>query len=114
MKQAIKSILRRIRGTALYSPDLFAHYPSGLLKGHTDSKVAQLVLQQHYKTLGQVRDRPLPSFREVGFRQYSQFEEDGILLYLFSLITPERRTCLEICEGDGLECNTANLIINHG
>jgi hypothetical protein len=113
MKETIKSILRRTR-RLLYSPDLFADYPNELLKSQTDSKVAQLVLKQHYKTLAQLRDRALPSFREVGFRQYSQFEEDGILLYLFSLITPETRTSLEICAGDGIECNTANLIINHG
>jgi hypothetical protein len=27
--------------------------------------------------------------------------------------TTDRR-CLELCAGDGLECNTANLILNHG
>jgi len=112
MKQTIKSILRKT-GRVL-SRDLFAHYPEELLKSHTDSKVAQFVLKQHYKTLALSRDRALPSFKEVGFRQYSEFEEDGILLYLFSLITPETRTCLEIYAGDGTECNTANLIINHG
>jgi hypothetical protein len=50
----------------------------------------------------------------VGFRSYSQFEEDGILLYLFSLVPPVNRTVVEICAGSGRECMAANLIINHG
>jgi len=113
MKQEIKSILRKVR-SLLYSRDLFSHYPDELLKSQTDAKAAQLVLQQHYKTLIRLPERSLPSFKEIGFRQYSQFEEDGIILYLFSIIKPESRICLEICAGDGIECNIANLIINHG
>jgi hypothetical protein len=56
----------------------------------------------------------LPRLRGVGFKAYSQTDEDGILLYLFSLIGTTNRRCVEICAGDGLECNTANLIIHHG
>lgn len=40
--------------------------------------------------------------------------EDGILLYIFALIGRTNRVCVEICAGDGVECNTANLILNHG
>lgn len=60
------------------------------------------------------RGKTLPRFSEVGFRCHSQFEEDGILLYIFSLIGTTNKTCVEICAGDGIECNTANLILNHG
>ncbi|GDY22713.1 hypothetical protein LBMAG56_40600 [Verrucomicrobiota bacterium] len=84
------------------------------VKSQTDAKAAQLILQQQYKHLVRTGNGPLPSLRDVGFRQYSQFEEDGILLYLFAIIPPESRTCLELCAGTGIECNTANLIINHG
>ena len=45
---------------------------------------------------------------------FSQNGEDGILLYVFSLIGMGQRRCVEICAGDGVQCNTANLIINHG
>ena len=109
MNQKLRRRLRTFYSRHLFSPRLTA-----LLKSQTDAKVSQLVIQQHYKTLSRMPEHPLPSFKEVGFRQYSQFEEDGILLYLFSIITPESRTCLEICAGTGIECNTANLIINHG
>lgn len=69
---------------------------------------------QQYRLLASQGGAWLPSIRDVGFRKYSQFEEDGILLYIFSLISPINRTCVEISAGNGLECNTTNLIINHG
>ena len=113
MKRKIKAILQNAR-RSLLADDPATRRTDELLKGYADEKVAQLGLQQTYKSLLRLPERSLPGFREVGFRKYSQFEEDGILLYLFSLITPENRTCLEICAGAGIECNTANLIINHG
>lgn len=76
--------------------------------------VAQKVLMQQYRLLAARGKEYLPSLADVGFRSYSQFEEDGILLYLFSLIPPANRTCVEICAGNGRECMTANLIVNHG
>jgi hypothetical protein len=36
------------------------------------------------------------------------------LQYIFALISAPHKTCVEICAGDGIECNTANLIISHG
>lgn len=53
------------------------------------------------------------NLQDVGFRNYSQHEEDGILLFIFSLIGTKTKKCIEICAGNGIECNTANLIINH-
>ncbi len=79
-----------------------------------DEPVAQKMLAQSYGALARTPGAAPPTFAEVGFRKYSQFEEDGILLYLFSVIPPINRTCVEICAGDGRECNTANLILNHG
>ena len=69
---------------------------------------------QQYRLLAARGKEDLPTLNDVGFRAYSQFEEDGILLYLFSLIPPTNRKCVEICAGNGRECMTANLIINHG
>lgn len=76
--------------------------------------VAQKVLMQQYHLLASMGKQHLPNIRDVGFRKYSQFEEDGILLFLFALIAPINRTCVEICAGCGRESMTANLIINHG
>jgi hypothetical protein len=84
------------------------HAPEG-----TASKTSQLILANYYRSLAQ-RGEPLLSFRDVEFRAFSQNGEDGILLYIFSLIGASNRLCVEVCAGDGIQCNTANLIINHG
>ena len=77
------------------------------------SKVGQLLMVERYRQLR--RDAAsLPSFEEVEFRAFSQNGEDGILLYIFSLLGTVNRRAVEICAGDGIQCNSANLIINHG
>jgi SAM-dependent methyltransferase len=55
-----------------------------------------------------------PEIINTGFRVYSQFEEDGMLLYIFSLIGFTNRKVLDVCIGNGRMSNIANLIINHG
>ena len=59
-------------------------------------------------------DLPLPTFDQAQFRAYSQNGEDGILLLLFAVIGTSNKKVVEICAGDGVECNAANLIVNHG
>ena len=54
------------------------------------------------------------SLAEVGFRCYSQNDEDGVLLYVFNLIGATSKTVVEIGAGDGFQCNAANLLLNHG
>ncbi len=54
------------------------------------------------------------SFNDAGFRVHSQNEEDGLILFIFSLISTTNKKCVEICCGNALECNTTNLIIHHG
>ena len=54
------------------------------------------------------------AFDDIEFRNYSQNGEDGILWYVFSVIGTTNKMCVEICAGAGQQCNTTNLIINHG
>jgi len=75
---------------------------------------SQLALGMVYRQLLSSQGEALPSLKEVGFKVYSQTDEDGILLFIFSIIGITNKKCVEICAGDGMECNTANLIINHG
>lgn len=74
---------------------------------------AQLQLKHMYSTLART-GKPLPGVSEVGFKAYSETDEDGILLYIFAVIGTTNRLSLELCAGDGIESNSANLIINHG
>ncbi|HMP73305.1 MAG TPA: hypothetical protein PKE55_08585 [Kiritimatiellia bacterium] len=62
----------------------------------------------------QFRQQPHQAFTDIGFSVFSEFDEDGILLYLFSVIGPTSRLCLEIGCGDCRENNTTNLIVHHG
>ncbi len=55
-----------------------------------------------------------PSMEEKGFRVNSQFEEDGLLLYVFSKIGFTNRKGAEFCCGTGYECVLANFILYHG
>ena len=77
------------------------------------SQGVQLLLSLRYRDLARER-LPLPALRDTEFRCFSQNGEDGLLLYLFALIGTTNRKVVEICAGDGIECNAANLIINHG
>jgi hypothetical protein len=74
---------------------------------------AQLLLQFTYQEMAR-SGAALPALRETGFKAYSQTDEDGILLFIFSIIGCADRRSIELCAGDGTECNTANLILNHG
>jgi len=76
------------------------------------NKATQVLLSMQYKKMLAL-NLPMPKFEDVEFRAYSQFGEDGILLYLFSVIGATNKKCVEICGGGGND-NTANLIINHG
>ncbi len=76
------------------------------------NKTTQVLLSMQYKEMLALK-LPLPTFEDVEFRAYSQFGEDGILLYLFSLLGATNKKCVEICGGGGFD-NTANLLINHG
>jgi hypothetical protein len=76
-------------------------------------QIGQVLLRLRYQQLRSQSD-VLPDLADVEFRCYSQNGEDGILLYLFSMLGTANRTAVEICAGNGVECNAANLIINHG
>jgi hypothetical protein len=84
-----------------------------LQNGSGAAQAVQVLLHMQYRQLRHL-SLPLPKLSDVEFRCYSQNGEDGILLYLFSLIGTTNRKVVEICAGSGLECNAANLIINHG
>lgn len=76
-------------------------------------QATQVLLSLRYRERA-ASGEPPPSFDDVQFRAYSQNGEDGILLYLFALLGTSTKKCVEMCAGDGMECNTANLIVNHG
>jgi hypothetical protein len=75
-------------------------------------RTVQQLLGERYLALSRSGE-PLPDLMDTEATFFSQNGEDGVLLYLLALIGHGNRTSAEICAGDGLECNTANLIVNH-
>jgi hypothetical protein len=83
-------------------------------KYSASSKAAQLQLFAYYEVLAK-RRLALPSIFDVGFRVFSQFEEDGILLFLFAVLGMRTKLFVDIGAGDGVtDSNCANLAINFG
>ena len=62
----------------------------------------------------QLKKNTLPKIEDTGFRVFSQFEEDGKLLFIFSVIGMDTKTFIEIGSDDGINSNSANLYFNFG
>lgn len=73
----------------------------------------QILLREQYRLAGRL-GAPAPRLSNTEFRNYSQNGEDGILLYLTTVLGLDEGLMVEIGCGDGIECNSANLLINHG
>lgn len=56
----------------------------------------------------------LPQLKDTGFRVFSQYEEDGKLLFILSVIGMKNKTFIEIGSDDGINSNCANLALNFG
>jgi hypothetical protein len=75
-------------------------------------QIGQIQLVQSYKKA--LINNLLPKLSETGFSVFSQFEEDGMLLYLFSIIGMDNKQFVEIGSNDGINSNCANLFFNFG
>lgn len=107
MKSLMKSVLRRPYYAARREVDRFLDRESLY-----QQMQRQMVTQYALAALSGVK--PYEDIADAGFRCYSQFEEDGIALYVLSMIGFKTRKVVEICCGNGSECMATNLILNHG
>jgi len=78
--------------------------------------VAQQVIQKQifYQFLTLKNSNITPSLKDAGFSVYSQFDEDGILLYIFAIIGFTNKYCLDIAFANPDGANTTNLLLNWG
>lgn len=82
--------------------------------GLKNTPMEQVILTNQYRLMKKLlKPKEMPKLSDVGFSLNSQFEEDGLLLYIFSLINTTNKRVVEICAGSGNECMATNLIINH-
>jgi hypothetical protein len=77
------------------------------------TKIALRSLLMEYKRLA--ADGRLPSVWETGFRVFSQFDEDGVILFLLAVAGDGPKRVLDLGAGDGVQAsNCANLLLNLG
>ena len=79
----------------------------------TLSRQNQILLSLKYKEMALAQGKGL-DFDQIGFNLFSTTYEDGILLYIFSLIGMTNKKCVDIGAGSITGSSVANLIINHG
>lgn len=71
----------------------------------------QSELVKEYKS--EVANKKVRAFNSTGFKNFSQFEEDGLLLFVLSQIENVRPIFLEFGSDDGINSNSANLHFHH-
>jgi hypothetical protein len=78
------------------------------------TKIGLRRLQLEYRR-ALLAGEPLPSVWDTGFRVFSEFDEDGIALFLLAVGGSPTRRFVDIGAGDGVfASNTANLALNLG
>jgi hypothetical protein len=114
MKQTLKNALR----PAFYFAQRFAGDAVTIDRAAIDresySQQIQRNIVNQYKLFKLQKVAPYKKISDAGFRVYSQFEEDGIILYVLSMIEFKTMRAVEMCCGSGEECMSTNLILNHG
>lgn len=101
MKDWFISLLQRV-ANATIPPDI-----------HQNNQLQQRSLYFYYRDKLLKGDK-LPDWRDTGFRVFSQSDEDGLLLYIFSLIGFSNRLLLDVASGSPYGGNSTNLIVNWG
>ncbi len=75
-------------------------------------QISQRQLFHYYQDCAKRNE--VPPLKDTGFRVFSQFEEDGMLLFIFSILGMDHKTFVEIGSDDGVNSNSANLYFNFG
>jgi hypothetical protein len=114
-----KDFFYKFRGLWHFKQKDFAYLSHPLFNRNIlADQLSQKQIVNQYVSMRKANLLPLP-INQVGWRAFSQFDEDGILLYIFSIIGTTNRLAIEIgadCSGDFLEfpeSNITNLIVNH-
>lgn len=76
------------------------------------TKIGQLQLWHYYRA--QTEANCAPKLHETGFRCFSQFEEDGKILFIMAVLGIQEGVFLDLGSADGVNSNCANLALNFG
>lgn len=112
LKRKLRSAVKHVPGT-LYIYRLLQRSGAKSDLGPSNQQLQRLIVNQYRDSLSKGAI-PYTKIADSGFRCHSQFEEDGIILYVLSMIGMKTKKVVEISCGDGSECMSTNLILNHG
>ncbi len=109
----IKKLIKNIPGV-LWLYKLFNDRKPNIVDVESLNQQLQNIIINQYQNNAKQGQKLHNDISDAGFRCYSQFEEDGIILYVLTMIGMKTKKVVEICCGPGYECMAANLILNHG
>jgi hypothetical protein len=78
------------------------------------AKAAMVGTMLDLQARARASEHTLPRLCDSGFRIFSQFEEDGYLIYLAAVLELYPKLFLDIGAADGINSNCANLALNLG
>lgn len=110
MKRRLKQFLSAV-GSHLVLPHLQAAVPDA--RTSASVKIAMISVLEQLQARARLGE-PLPKLSDTGFRVFSQFEEDGYLVYLAAVLELEPKIFIDIGSSDGVYSNCANLALNLG
>jgi hypothetical protein len=102
---SVERALRRLSPELTLGFDMMVHHREVTTQVAQRALVAQWRANVH-------QGMPIPTFEEAGFSVYSQSNEDGILLLLFTFVGTTNKTAIELSVGNPSGANTTNLIVN--
>ncbi|MDQ3739520.1 MAG: hypothetical protein M3389_01125 [Actinomycetota bacterium] len=106
-QRVVHTVKRGIRTTQRRALEPLARQQRALLQ------TTQLQLALRYREQA-AAGGPLPSYRDVGFGVYCDADEDGILLFLLSVVGSGRKQLVELGSASADASNSSNLIVHHG
>jgi hypothetical protein len=110
------NMVKRALGPAIYSSKerVRAAITAAVRDACANHQEIQRVMVNQYLIAKAHRLILYNNIKDAGFRLYSQNEEDGIILYILSMIGFKTKRVVEMCCGYAGECMATNLILNHG
>ena len=99
-------------------PLVVKHYLKKYLKYYkVRERLSKRKREEQYAFVQRIQEEAksgtLSPISDNGFQNFSQFEEDGLVLYLFSLLDSKNKTFIEFGADDGINSNAANLHFHH-
>lgn len=112
MKKRIKSFLHDV-GFHMVRPHIVAPLRMHDPRTSAAAKAAMMSIVLNLQARARAGE-PLPKLSDSGLRVFSQFEEDGFLLYLAAVLELEPKVFVDIGSSNGINSNCANLALNLG